>query len=285
MTKGELIRELRKYRNLTQKELGNRCKIAETTIRSYELGRLNPKYETLDKITTGLDVNIDDFLFFLAAQKDMEEIKEILIFQDDFKKRNDVTGAYPSAEEVISLIYNGFTTGNKIRLVRTQRGLTQKELGDRCDIDELIIKKYELGEQNPRLDALEKIAYALEIDPAYFGTFWKTADFSTFDKTKSDEEKKAAFQNLSFDLLQNMTDWVESALLWVKKRNALLRFDVPKIANNISEFTDKEFDVEYYHIIQELIFCFENLNTDGQRKLFSRLSELLEMPKYTEKEE
>ena len=50
MTVGERIRNARKNAGLTQKQLGEKCGIAEPTIRRYELGKLNPKYETLQKI-------------------------------------------------------------------------------------------------------------------------------------------------------------------------------------------------------------------------------------------
>lgn len=55
-TIGEQIRELRKERGLTQKELGERSGIAEPTIRRYELGKLNPKFETVQKIAKALGV-------------------------------------------------------------------------------------------------------------------------------------------------------------------------------------------------------------------------------------
>ena len=56
MTKGENIKKYRKKRGMTQKELGQLCGIAETTIRRYELGSLNPKYETLEKIAKALEI-------------------------------------------------------------------------------------------------------------------------------------------------------------------------------------------------------------------------------------
>ena len=57
---GDRIRDLRKQKGLTQKELGERCKppIADSTIRSYELGRLNPGLNTRRKIAKALDVNL-----------------------------------------------------------------------------------------------------------------------------------------------------------------------------------------------------------------------------------
>lgn len=56
MDTGELIRNIRIKKGLTQKQLGERAKIAEPTIRRYELGKLNPKYETIQKIAAALGV-------------------------------------------------------------------------------------------------------------------------------------------------------------------------------------------------------------------------------------
>ena len=57
MTTGQRIKTIRKEKGLTQKALGELCGIAEPTIRQYESGRLNPKFETIEKIATkGLDV-------------------------------------------------------------------------------------------------------------------------------------------------------------------------------------------------------------------------------------
>lgn len=56
---GETIRTLRKQNNLTQKQLGELCKpsISESTIRKYELGLLNPKVQTIEKIANALCVD------------------------------------------------------------------------------------------------------------------------------------------------------------------------------------------------------------------------------------
>lgn len=54
-TIGSRIRSIRERRNMTQKQLGELAGIAEPTIRRYELGKLNPKYETIKKIAHALD--------------------------------------------------------------------------------------------------------------------------------------------------------------------------------------------------------------------------------------
>ena len=62
MTIGERIRMIRKEKKLTQKQLGELCNIAEPTIRRYELGGLNPKIQTIEKIAKALGVPTSCFI-------------------------------------------------------------------------------------------------------------------------------------------------------------------------------------------------------------------------------
>ena len=60
---GTLIKKFRTEKKLTQKQLGELCipPIAESTIRRYELGKLNPKLETAQKIAEALGVPFYNF--------------------------------------------------------------------------------------------------------------------------------------------------------------------------------------------------------------------------------
>ena len=62
MNSGEKIRLTRKLKNMTQKELGEKCGINEANIRKYESGRQIPKLETINKIAVGLGVSPDSLL-------------------------------------------------------------------------------------------------------------------------------------------------------------------------------------------------------------------------------
>ncbi len=62
MTIGERIRNARKNAGLTQKQLGEKCGINEANIRKYESGRQNPKYETLQKIASALEIPLSQIL-------------------------------------------------------------------------------------------------------------------------------------------------------------------------------------------------------------------------------
>ena len=54
--------------------------------------------------------------------------------------------------------------GERIRKARTERGMTQKELADKCGMFDSAIRRYELGTQKPKRETIERIATALEID-------------------------------------------------------------------------------------------------------------------------
>lgn len=52
-------------------------------------------------------------------------------------------------------------SGEKIKSLRMERGLTQKQLAEKSGVIETTIRKYELGLQNPKVENLQKIAGAL----------------------------------------------------------------------------------------------------------------------------
>ena len=54
-------------------------------------------------------------------------------------------------------------TGDMIRKYRTEKGLTQKKLGELCGIADSAIRRYEAGNANPKIETLQKIADALDI--------------------------------------------------------------------------------------------------------------------------
>lgn len=69
------IKEYRKLAKLTQKELGKRIGVAESTISQYESGKRQPDYETLLKLSDYLGVSVDDLL---GKEKNEVELDEYL---------------------------------------------------------------------------------------------------------------------------------------------------------------------------------------------------------------
>ena len=62
MTIGERIKEARKYRKMTQKQLAEAADVATGTIQQYELGKREPRYEILIRICHALNISILAFL-------------------------------------------------------------------------------------------------------------------------------------------------------------------------------------------------------------------------------
>ena len=57
------------------------------------------------------------------------------------------------------------TIGEKIRLERTYKKLSQKQLAEKVGMSEPAIRNYELGNRNPSQKQIELIANALEVSP------------------------------------------------------------------------------------------------------------------------
>lgn len=60
--------------------------------------------------------------------------------------------------------------GQKIRFYRQIAGMTQKELGSACGVNESTIRNYELGNRYPDSDTIFEISNSLEISPYVLAT-------------------------------------------------------------------------------------------------------------------
>lgn len=58
------------------------------------------------------------------------------------------------------------TVGENIRRIRKEKGLTQKQLGELCNMKEANIRKYELDKANPKIETIDRIASALGVSIA-----------------------------------------------------------------------------------------------------------------------
>jgi transcriptional regulator with XRE-family HTH domain len=62
------------------------------------------------------------------------------------------------------------TTGDKVARLRSQKGMTQKELADLCNVDIRTIQRIESGEVEPRTYTIKLLANALAVAPDVFRT-------------------------------------------------------------------------------------------------------------------
>ena len=100
-TIGERIREIRNERGLTQKTLGEKAGIAEPTIRRYELGKLNPKINTVKKIATALNV---PWYELYPGEEDGEDVKLLFRSVEEAAKQTEYDERLDSASAYISTL-------------------------------------------------------------------------------------------------------------------------------------------------------------------------------------
>ena len=59
--------------------------------------------------------------------------------------------------------------GKKIKILRTDRGLTQQQLADLLGCKRATVSNYEVGRRSPHITELERIAKVLHVSLDYFG--------------------------------------------------------------------------------------------------------------------
>lgn len=83
------------------------------------------------------------------------------------------------------------TVGQNIRKFRKEKKLTQKKLGELCGINEVQIRQYELEKANPKLETLNKIAAALNVEIGFlldYEPYFKSPELSQLSRELNGEE-------------------------------------------------------------------------------------------------
>ena len=87
------------------------------------------------------------------------------------------------------------TTGKRIQKARKEKGLTQKELGDKLGVSASMVAQYENDLRNPKIETAEKIAHVLNVTSDFLlgrvddpHTRWATQDvFDRLDAVSGNE--------------------------------------------------------------------------------------------------
>lgn len=112
------IKEIRKSKKITAKELADYIKVAESTMSLYENGKREPDFETLLKIANYLDVSVDYLLGNTAEQPLKKRGVKIPVYGNvaagipleaitDIEEWEEITEDVAAAGEYIALRING----------------------------------------------------------------------------------------------------------------------------------------------------------------------------------
>jgi transcriptional regulator with XRE-family HTH domain len=117
--------------------------------------------------------------------------------------------------------------GERIKLFRSNKNLSQKEVAVSIGIDQAQYSRIESGKVEPTLSSLEKIANALGITVAELFSQERPADVNSYDKTLvdrlrlldelEDSERKSIFNIIDMAITKKrLTDTLSNALNFAK---------------------------------------------------------------------
>ena len=103
MTIGEKIRAIRKEKGMTQKQLADICKMADSAIRKYESGQVVPKMEMIERIANALGVPAIQLMNRnLQMQMEVDGVNRILFRAQEKYRLAEESGADKTELEGIS---------------------------------------------------------------------------------------------------------------------------------------------------------------------------------------
>lgn len=93
---------------------------------------------------------------------------------------DNLSGLMPSERSLPMKKKETSSLAKKLKKLRDEQHLTQKEVADKARITESAYRAYELGDRNPKPDILDRIAKALEVRPEYLSapTFRNRREFA-----------------------------------------------------------------------------------------------------------
>ena len=174
------------------------------------------------------------------------------------------------------------TTGEKIKLYRKKKGLSQKELAELSGVSEISIRKYEADSRKPKIETLLKIADALcaPLETLSDG-FRDIGNMLETIKTKNSLEnvRNSYENNENVQMVTNVLDMAIRDLKEdIEERQQLLdeESDWFESIKNIYNQLGHEPKRTLVNIVQ----WFDELNEDGRIALLEQMELIRKIPDY-----
>ncbi len=142
------------------------------------------------------------------------------------------------------------TIGEKIKFLRKEKGLTQKELSERSGIPAITIRQYEAEKYNPKTDAIFKLCVGLDC---------KITDLI-------DDEQKKFYRYFDYDYIQLPKE--------AEKKNT------KNISIEICECLPYIKNSDLKDNLLTIVKYLDQLNTEGKKEAVKRVFELTEIKRY-----
>lgn len=164
------------------------------------------------------------------------------------------------------------TAGERIREARIQRGMTQKQLGERAGIAEPTIRKYELGKLNPKYETMRKIASALDVTVGYIQGYETMNTKQLLDAVRQkDVETLERMFGMPPNSIQFLSEAEENELIEKCEAQSREKEKNLNLLKSFVKFNKKSFTQEDLTAIKDLLFQFFMLNKTGQKKAVEQI--------------
>ena len=157
------------------------------------------------------------------------------------------------------------TIGNNIKRIREEKGMTQKELADKCNIIYQTIGKYERNLLNPKYETLEKIAKALEVSSfdlidGYKGPVYQVKHINI------ELEPWALYYSNIFNTYKEKSDLFYT---WYRRKKQEVSYELDKLKS-----VKFDFNIPFHDYGQDIGKAFNDFFTDHINYLQSLINDL-----------
>lgn len=151
---GTNLRFYRKQRSISQHKLSLRINLQRSYIAELEMGKRNPTISKIFQIAIGFHM------------EPWHLLKPITYNEWMYEKENHFTPCdlTQCSAKLLSPEKYRVVLVNHIKYLRISHSWLQRDLAEVCGLSEIFIRYIELGEKEPTLDSLDKIAAAFTID-------------------------------------------------------------------------------------------------------------------------
>lgn len=157
------------------------------------------------------------------------------------------------------------TIGNNIKRIREEKGMTQKELADKCNIIYQTIGKYERKLLNPKYETLEKIAKALEVSSFDLIDGYKVPVYQV-KHINIELEPWALYYSNIFNTYKEKSDLFYT---WYRRKKQEVSYELDKLKS-----VKLDFNIPFHDYGQDIGKAFNDFFTDHINYLQSLINDL-----------
>lgn len=167
------------------------------------------------------------------------------------------------------------TTGEKIKKVRSELGITQKELALRLNVTPQLVSQYENGIKKPKTETIEKIAFALNVDPLelYGDEEVERIAAAIQDAITYTESSRKSVSDSFSQMIKDIAHFCESTTNKFCESSRI----ADAFSSNANSIMKKQ--------ETDILAAFNSLNEKGRNVAIGRVEELTEIPKYQKENE